>query len=391
MVSSLSVSLVTETYLPEVNGVAMTLGHLATGLSARGHRLMIVRPRQKHEKVGRLADDQLLTPGIPLPGYGELRFGLPARRTLQQLWTDEPPDVVHIATEGPLGLSALAAARALDIPVISSFHTNFHAYCQHYGIGWMHGGIERYLRWFHNRTQATLVPTTALAADLTRQDFCNIGVLSRGVDMGHFNPARRSAALRASWGASDADPVILVVGRIAAEKNLALAIRAFSAIRALKPQALMIFVGDGPRRHALACKHPECRFVGVRHGEELARHYASADLLLFPSLTETFGNVVSEALASGLPTIAFDYAAAGNLIKNHVNGLKVPPGDDAAFITAAVQLASMPERLTAMRTACPASVGGLDWENIHDSFEKLIDEIVTRHDQAPPAPHFSLW
>ncbi len=391
MVSSFSVSLVTETYLPEVNGVAMTLGHLAAGLSARGHRLMIVRPRQKHEKVGRLATDQLLTPGIPLPGYGELRFGLPIRRKLQQLWAAEPPDVVHIATEGPLGLSALAAARALDIPVISTFHTNFHAYCQHYGIGWMQGSIGRYLRWFHNRTAATLVPTTELAGNLHRKGFRNVGLLSRGVDTQRFNPQRRSTALRASWGASDADPVILVLGRIAPEKNLKLAIRAFSAIRAQKPQALMIFVGDGPQRHALACSHPECRFVGVRHGEELARHYASADLLLFPSLTETFGNVVSEALASGLPLLAFDYAAAGELIKDHVNGLKIPPGDDAAFITAAVQLASMPERLTAMRTACPASVGGLDWENIHDSFERLVEEVVTRHDQAPPAPHFSLW
>ena len=382
MAGHLSVALVTETYLPEVNGVAMTLGHLAAGLSARNHRLMIVRPRQKHEKVGRLTADQLLTPGIPLPGYGELRFGLPVRRKLQQLWAVEPPDVVHIATEGPLGLSALAAARALNIPVISTFHTHFHAYCRHYGIGWMHGGIERYLRWFHNRTQATLVPTTALAEDLTRQGFRNIDVLSRGVDMGRFNPARRSAALRASWGASETDPVILVVGRIAAEKNLALAIRAFSAIRALKPQALMIFVGDGPRRHALACKHPECRFVGVRHGEELARHYASADLLLFPSLTETFGNVVSEALASGLPVVAFDYAAAANLIEDHVNGLKISPDDDAAFITAAVQLASMPEHLTAMRTACPASIANLDWENIHDRFEGLMHEVMTRNDFA---------
>ena len=179
----LHISLVTETYPPEVNGVAMTLGKLATGLAARGHRLRIVRPRQKHERTGLQADGLLLTPGLPIPGYPELRFGLPVTDSLWQHWRQQMPDVVHIATEGPLGFAALSAARKLGIPAISTFHTNFHSYSRHYGIGWLQGSIARYLRWFHNRTATTLVPTAALAAELLQHGFREVGVLSRGVDV----------------------------------------------------------------------------------------------------------------------------------------------------------------------------------------------------------------
>ncbi len=371
----LAVALVTETYLPEVNGVAMTLGRLADGLAARGHRVRIVRPRQKHERTGRLADGQLLTPGLPIPRYPELRFGLPAGATLRAAWQERRPDIVHIATEGPLGLSALATARSLEIPVLSTFHTNFHAYSRHYGIGWLKRGIERYLRWFHNRTAATLVPTRELADELVRLGFRDVGVLSRGVDTVLFNPARRSSELRAAWGAGPEDPVCLVVGRLAPEKNLELAFAAFAALRADHPRARMVCVGDGPLAETLARRHPEAHFTGVRRGEDLAAHYASADLFLFPSLTETFGNVVGEALASGLPVVAFDHAAAGDLIGNGYNGQLAAPGDRTAFIAAARRLAAGLGGKD-WRSACAGSVRHLGWERIHDSYAARLQGIV---------------
>lgn len=374
-VPPLTVALVTETYLPEVNGVAMTLGRLANGLAARGHRVRIVRPRQKHETTGRLTDGQLLTPGLPIPRYPELRFGLPAGERLRAAWQEKRPDIVHIATEGPLGFSALAIARSLEIPVVSTFHTNFHAYSRHYGIGWLRRSIERYLRWFHNRTAATLVPTRELADELTRLGFRDVGILSRGVDTELFNPARRAEALRAAWGAGPEDPVCIVVGRLAPEKNLELACAAFAAVRTDHPQARMVCVGDGPLAEALARRHPEVHFSGVRRGEELAAHYASADLFLFPSLTETFGNVVSEALASGLPVVAFDHAAAGDLIGNGYNGLLVAPGDRTAFIAAACRLAAEHGRKD-WRVACAGSVHHLGWERIHDSYAAKLQSIV---------------
>jgi glycosyltransferase involved in cell wall biosynthesis len=378
MVRRLTIALVTETYLPEVNGVAMTLGRLVAGLSARGHRIMIVRPRQKHETSGRLADGQILTPGIPLPGYAELRYGLPAGKVLHRAWKESLPDIVHIATEGPLGWSALAATRHLEIPVVSSFHTNFHSYSHHYRLGWLKDGIEAYLRWFHNRTLATLVPTAALADTLARRGFRNVEVLARGVDTGLFHPSRRSPSLRAQWGASEHDPVIMIVGRVAAEKNLDLALRTFAAIRALQPAARMICVGEGPLRQSLAKRHPECRFVGNQYGEELARHYASADLFLFPSLTDTYGNVVAEALASGLAVVGFDYAASACLVEHGVNGLRVPVGDEEAFIAAGCHLAQATVRVSGNPAA---SVVHLDWSKVAGRHESLLLQAIDQHER----------
>ena len=379
----LRVALVTETYPPEINGVAMTLGRLADGIAASGHRMAIVRPRQVQEPAGPPPENHLLTAGLPIPRYPELRFGLPAARRLHEAWRSRKPDIVHIATEGPLGFSALATARRLDIPVVSTFHTNFHSYSRHYGIGWLQGSIERYLRWFHNRTAVTLAPTLELAEKLARRGFRNVGVLSRGVDTRLFHPGRRSAALRQSWHAAEQDPVAIVVGRLAPEKNLGLALRAFAAIRSHHPNARMVFVGDGPLRETLSRQCPECLFVGTKRGAELAAHYASADLFLFPSLTETFGNVVSEALASGLPVVAYDYAAASSLIVAGENGRSVPPGDASAFIDAAVELVIEKHPDTDWRTRCPRSVSHLAWSHIQDRYVALLHETIRNHPERP--------
>lgn len=378
-IHKLKVALVTETYPPEVNGVAMTLGRLATGLADRGHRLRVVRPRQKGETSGLQPDGDLLTPGLPIPRYPDLRFGLPAAGQLRDAWIARRPDVVHVATEGPLGFSALSAARQLDIPVISSFHTNFHNYSRHYGIGWLRHGIAGYLRWFHNRTAGTLVPTAMLAEELGMQGFRDVQVLSRGVDTRLFSPAHRSQLLRMQWGVQPEDPVCIVVSRLAPEKNLGLAFAAFAAIRAERPNARMVCVGDGPQAATLARRHPEVLFCGMRTGTDLAAHYASADLFIFPSLTETFGNVVSEALASGLPVVAFDHAAAGQLITDERNGWRVPPGDEAGFITTSRHAVCKVAQRQVERSACADSVGHLSWECIHDAYAAMLEKTASRH------------
>jgi glycosyltransferase involved in cell wall biosynthesis len=204
-------------------------------------------------------------------------------------------------------------------------------------------------------------------------------VLSRGVDTRLFNPAKRSSDLRAAWGAAEHDPVVMVVGRIAPEKNLELALAAFAAIRTAQPGAKMIFVGDGPLLAPLARRHPACHFVGNRRGEDLAAHYASADLFLFPSLTETFGNVVSEALASGLPVVAYDMAAASDLIEDGINGQRVAPGDKPAFIAASCVLARKLGYPSVFHSAGPASVQHLDWERIHDGYANLLHKVIAQH------------
>lgn len=374
----MEIALVTETFPPEVNGVARSLSHLVEGLARRGHRLAVVRPRQGRQDRPREEGGvtQLPLPGAPLPRYDGLRFGLPARRRLERRWARTRPTVVHVATEGPLGWSALRAATGLGLPVSSSFHTNFHLYGRHYGYGALQRVAVVYLRAFHNRAACTLVPSESARATLAERGFRNLGILARGVDSRLFAPDRRREELRRSWGAGPGDPVVAYVGRLAGEKNLPLAVRAFLAARERVPGARFVLVGDGPSRQVLERRHPELLFCGMRRGEDLAAHYASADLLLFPSLTETFGNVVTEAMASGLAVVAFDYAAAGLHLEHGANGLALPLGDEEAFVAAACALAAEPERARRLGRAARRTAEGITWEAVVTSFEARLERLA---------------
>jgi glycosyltransferase involved in cell wall biosynthesis len=376
--SSLRIAIVTETFPPEVNGVAMTLGRIVEGLLKRGHAVQVVRPRQGKEADSspRNGLDEVLSKGMSLPAYGELQFGLPSKHRLTSLWAEKRPDIVHVVTEGPLGWSAVAAARKLQLPVTSSFHTNFQNYSQHYGIGLLKSPIESYLRKLHNRTQATMVPTRAMVQELQARGYKNVTLLSRGVATEQFSPSHRSAELRAQWGAQSDDLVVLLVGRLAKEKNVGLVVSAYRAIQARHPRARLVLVGDGPLRKALEESCPEVQFAGVRKGAELAAHYASADLFLFASMTETFGNVVPEAMASGLAVVSYDIAAARELIVSGDNGLLVPAGDDIAFVNACVNLASDARCIDQYRTRAVSSVAHRSWDNIYDSFVQTLRHVL---------------
>jgi len=389
--SSLRIAVVTETFPPEVNGVAMTLGWLVNGMLQKGHSVQVVRPRQSREQAGVQQDglDEVLSKGVPLPSYGELRFGMPSKNRLLKLWAERRPDIVHVVTEGPLGWSAVAAARKLQLPITSSFHTNFHSYSQHYGIGLLKTPIESYLRKLHNRTQATMVPTRSMMKDLTSRGYDNVTLLSRGVALEQFGPQHRSDALRRQWGVQADEPVILLVGRLAKEKNVGLVVAAFRAIKARVPDVRLVFVGDGPLRKSLAEACPEAYFAGVQKGEDLAAYYASADLFLFPSMTETYGNVVPEAMASGLAVVSYDCAAALELIEDGVNGLLVPTADDVAFVNASVQLATDSARIASFRAAAVKAVADRSWDAVADTFLQTLRSVLERHGRpfaSPAAP-----
>lgn len=375
MTASLRIALVSETFPPEVNGVAMTLGHLVRGLRARGHAVDVVRPSQHRDDNGEGGD--ILVRGWPIPRYPGLRFGAPAGRRLRRLWQAGRPDLVHVVTEGPLGWSAVNVARSLGIPVTSGFHTNFDRYSAHYGLGWLRPALGAYLRTLHRRTCMTMVPTAALAADLAGEGISGVRVVGRGVDTTTFDPGRRSPALRAAWGVGADQPACLFVGRLAPEKNLDLVTRAVAAIRSLRPDARMVWVGDGPSRSRLEREFPLHHFAGTRYGIDLASHYASADLFLFPSLTETYGNVVAEAMASGLPVLAYRSAAAAELIADGVNGATVAPGDEQAFVAAAVTLAKHPGRLVELGRVARQAVLPRSWDAVVESFEAVAREALT--------------
>lgn len=372
---SLDIVFVSETFPPEVNGVAMTVGRLVDGLRQRGHRVSVVRPRQGRDDAGNEFEQPVA--GLPLPGYPGLRFGLPAGRMLARQWRQKRPDLVHVVTEGPLGWSAVSAARRLGIPVTSGFHTNFDRYSVHYGVGWMRPAVAAYLRTLHRRTQATMVPTEALAADLAGEGLPGVRVVGRGVDTQLFDPARRSALLRQTWGVGEGGLACLYVGRMAAEKNLALVEKSFAAIQTVRPDARLIWVGDGPAAPALRQQHPDHCFAGVRLAQDLATHYASADLFLFPSLSETYGNVVAEAMASGLPVLAYRSAAAAELIRDGLNGCLAPPGDEALYVAAALDLArAQPALLRELAESARISILPRNWASVVERFEGVACEAI---------------
>ncbi len=360
--------LVSETFYPETNGVSMTLHRLLLGLQKKDFETTIIRPRQKSEQANQFTYKEHLVTGIPIPYYPELRFGLTTTNHLKKIWGDERPTVVHIATEGPLGLCALRAAKALEIPVISSFHTNFHQYGKYYKLPFLIKAAFAYLRYFHNRTRATYAPSNDLIENLKAAGFKNLRKLERGVDAQLFNPSKRSTDLRLSWGANKETPVFAYVGRIASEKNIPFALKCFQEIKKQLPEAIMVVVGDGPLRKELEKKYPKVIFCGLQKGELLAQHYASSDVFIFPSITETFGNVVTEAMASGLIVAAYNYAAGKLLIEDGINGTVASFDNEEHYLANLIQLISKRAMWPIMREKSRACIEDVSWESITNNY-----------------------
>lgn len=380
----MNLTFVTETFPPEINGVAMTVGRIASELAGRGHAVTVWRPERPDlpPASGLSVFNERFVSGIPIPGYPLLRFGLPAGRKLRRAWQSDRPDLVHVVTEGPLGASAVNTARRMNVPVTSSFHTNFHTYTAHYGFGLFRRAALAWLRAFHNRTRCTFVPTAELRVELEGLGFHRLLTLSRGVDLTHFSPDRRSAELRASWGAGPDDPVVLHVGRMAAEKNYPLLLRSFAAMQAANPRVRCVLAGEGPLKASLARAHPEHTFIGFFSREEIGRYYASADVYIHASLSETFGNVLTEALASGLAVAGFDYAAARQFITHEVNGLTIPRHDPDALIAAAVRLATDRALRDRLRSQARQPLLEQTWDRVIDRFEADLASVI--QSRTPP-------
>jgi glycosyltransferase involved in cell wall biosynthesis len=368
----LALAFVTETYPPELNGVSLTAARAVAYLRGRGHRVELVRPHQPSDdfpEEGPSDGQEILVRGVPLPRYPGLQLGLPAAHLLKERWQHSRPDLVHVVTEGPLGWSALWAARRLGIPVTSDYRTHFHQYSGFYGLGLLQGAIDAALRGFHNRTDACFVATQALAEELGLRGYRGLVCAGRGVDAQLFAPWRRRLGLRLSWGVGEGQLAVLYVGRLAPEKNPGLVIDTFDSLRALCPGARLVWVGAGPLREHLVSGAEAQVFAGVRHADDLAAHYASADLFLFPSLTDTFGNVVLEAMASGLAIVAFDRGAAREHLVHGVSAMLVDPDDPAAFVAAACRLALNPELRRRLGRAARRAAEDLGWPEVLGRFE----------------------
>ena len=375
---SLRIAVVTETWPPEVNGVAMTLAKLVQGLSHRNHDVQLIRPRQTKTEspLNDSSLEEVLMRGMPIPRYPELKLGLPSKKTLVKTWTLRRPDVVHIATEGPLGWSALQAAKVLKLPVTSDFRTNFQSYSKHYGVGWLRKPIVAYLRKFHNATACTMVPTRELMRTLSENGFVNLKVVSRGVDTKLFNISKRDKSLRSSWGATEKSKVLISVGRMAPEKNLEQVLKTYEALKHTDQEFKLVMVGDGPLKDQFQQRYPDIIFPGMLSQPNLAVYYASSDLFVFPSQTETFGNVTLEALASGIPVLAFDCAAARDWVQTGINGWLVAESNPEGFAAQAVDIFNSKDALDRITQSTRQQVVHLDWDQIAEQVESVFWDAI---------------
>jgi glycosyltransferase involved in cell wall biosynthesis len=370
------VTLVTETYFPQVNGVSRTLRELARCLQESGDEVQLICP-----DYGTVADQQNFypVPSIVLPFYKELHLPRPPFGRVHRAVAAFRPDIIHIATEATLGWSLLRFGLARGIPIVSSFHTNFDQYSGHYGVGWAKGMIWRYLRWFHNRTRETYVPSNTTIHELETMGFERLALWRRGVDSDVFRPDRPGRAdVRRSLGWSADDVVIAYVSRIAPEKNVEYLAHALAIVAAQSPGVRILFVGDGPSRGVLQQRIGSiAHFAGYRQGADLADHYAAADLFAFSSRTETLGNVVLEAMSSGLPVVALRAGGVGETIESGSNGILVEPGEPPERFAAALRwLIDQADERRRMAEAARAYAVSQSWETIMASLRSRYQTVI---------------
>ena len=309
--------------------------------------------------------------------YPDLRFGVAGVGTLRERLRRHGPALVHVATPGPLAWAALRAARSLGLATSSDFRTRFDAYCSNYRLGWAQPLAMAWLRRLNTLSDRTFVPTAELARELSEAHrFQRLAISARGVDTQRFSPSRRNAELRAHWGLGEGDLALLYVGRLAPEKNVGLALDGFEQLRRRVPRAAIVVVGEGPLRAALQARHPDAIFTGAQTGEALASHYASADLFAFPSRTDTFGNVVLEALASGLAVVAFDTAAAAVHMRHRDSGWLVPLAAPARFAAALHDAVRHAVPDSPLRRNARAAAERASWSRVLADFERQLIDVA---------------
>ena len=367
--------IVSDTYTPDINGVARTLRNWAGGMCKRGHTVDMVTTSHSDDPDDPVRRHVVMS--LPLPGYRSIRVGLASISWFTSFIQAAQPDIIYVATETPMGIAAIWAAKRGGLPTVSGFHTNFHTYLQNYHLTPFQTVAESFLAALHNQTSLTLAPSAHTAEQLRQLGISDVAVVGRGVDPLLFKPEARDLELRRTWGCDDSTPVAIHVGRLAEEKNLALLESAFAAFHQMHPQGRCVVVGDGPSGERLRNAHQDWIFAGMRSGADLARHYASGDVFVFPSLSETFGNVVTEAMASGLAVIAYDYAAAGEHILDGPNGFTAPINDSEAFIQKA-KTAFLHWDDGALRQRARQTALKLGWDQIVETFESHLQAVLTR-------------
>ncbi|MBR9990680.1 MAG: glycosyltransferase family 1 protein [Gemmatimonadetes bacterium] len=340
----------TESLLPLVDGVSHTLGHLFTALEQEGIDFRVYSPfvppadipwHHRTRKVRSFA----------FPLYRDYRVSLPGGRRIATDLDEYQPDIVHVVSPTPMAIWAQAYARARGIPVVATFHTHFVAYFPYYGVRRLEHFGWRLLRWFYGRCTATFAPSQGIIDELNAHGFDNVRLWSRGVDARRFAPDWRDDALRARLGADDRKPLLLLVSRLVKEKDMADFAGMDRELRSRNVSYRLAVVGDGPMRSQLETDLPHAHFAGHQSGADLSRWYASADVFVFPSTTETFANVVQEAMASGVPAVVSDRGGPQGVIEPGRSGLVARANDPADLADKVERLLRDPDLRAAMSRA----------------------------------------
>lgn len=367
----------TETVPPITDGVTLTLSHLVETLTEQGVEfrcISAVRPDPGLEWRSRVHK----VPAVPFPPYAYYKVALPLPRTLDRRLDEFAPDLVHVVNPTFLGNYGINYARRRGLPVVGSFHTHFVSYLAFYGLGGFEEIGWRILRWFYNRCAVTYAPSPTTRDELRSRGFERVALWGRGVDPRRFSPAHRSGILRRALGAESA-PLVLFVGRMVREKNLDDLVEAVHLLERRGTRFKLMMVGDGPMRRELEARLPGAYFAGKVEGDALARLYASADVFLFPSSTETFGNVVLEAFASGLPVVAVASGGVRDLVQPGVNGLLAPARSPGTLADCLYQLLRDPSEARRLSAGALAMAREYRWSEVQRRLVDSYAHVVAAH------------
>lgn len=363
------------------DGVARTFTRLAETLNHHHIDFRIVSPALPLEAEpwrGRVTH----VPWIPFPLYRYYRVGLPPVWKLEKMLNDFKPDLIHVSAPTPISIYGQNYAFRHKLPSVVGYHTHFVDYFPYYGFGWAVKAGWDYMKWFHNRSQMTFAPTPGAVLELVSRGFNDVQLWPRGIDRHRFSPSYRDEKWRTEHGLKKT-PLLLFVGRLVAEKNLGELVEAAQILRKKGYKFKLGFAGDGPYRKTLEEKCPDDLYFGFISGDELSKVYASSDIFVFPSTTETFGNVVLEAFASGLPVVGAKKGGSADIIHHKEDGLLAKPFDGADLAEQIEWLLSRPERAKKLRAKALETAEHYNWPAINGRLISHYELLIQNHGRAP--------
>lgn len=369
----MKIAIFTDTFTPDVNGVAKTLDRLTNFLESQQIDYRVFTPKSANEEI--ISDQVHEYHSLPLLFYPECRIALPKLSNIKAELLDFDPDIIHVATPFNMGLTGLHFAKKLQIPIVGSYHTDFNKYLEHYHLQFLTSFLWKYLEWFHQSLEKVFVPSLVTKEQLEKYNFNNLIIWPRGVDQTVFHPNSETNQVREKYQIKE-KYILLYVGRIAAEKDVMLLPKIAKQLpNEIKENVHWLVVGDGPLKNELLKDAPEnMTLTGYLSGKELAKTYATSDLFVFPSGSETFGNVVLEALACGVPVVGADAGGVRSIVKIGETGLLCPEKNSQAFTSAIVTLLKNPQLRRTMSEAGLSYAKEQSWDKI---FHNLVQEYRT--------------